>query len=172
MNLKHSLALLLGVSLLFGACSKDSEDSFIGRQADPSVITDPPTSDGDQADGPRSNGEEPACAALCDRFFLVNDQADIKSMSLVGNCLKTEVMFGGGCEDHDLKVVWDGNFFESFPPQVHLFVQHNAHNDFCEALLFQTLQVDVSPLQDPGGNETILHVFEPGGEQHTISYTY
>lgn len=77
-----------------------------------------------------------------------SDAFDLRSMSFEEDVLTYGVAYGGGCEDHDFTLCWDGTFLESFPVQVNLRLIHNAHNDACEAYLSEEVSFSLVSLRE------------------------
>ncbi|MFT5685073.1 MAG: hypothetical protein ACI8RZ_006019 [Myxococcota bacterium] len=96
------------------------------------------------------------------------DAVWVDSASISGDQLTVDLSFGGGCETHDLGLCWDGSVAESDPAQVWLTVAHDAHNDSCEALLSESLTVDISELQVAGTPVTV-HL---DGWSDSLSYAW
>ena len=99
------------------------------------------------------------------------DVASITKISIEGDLLQLMVTYSGGCENHTFKLYGSRNFAESLPPQVNLFLSHNANGDVCEALMGEDLVFDFSPLkkayrnayQDDG--PVVLRIHEPGASE-------
>lgn len=84
--------------------------------------------------------------------------------------LAIHVKYGGGCGRHSFQLNWDGNILESLPPRVVLDLSHNNHGDNCMALLSETLQFDLSTLQN-FPEETVDIIINVPGESVTVRYT-
>lgn len=76
-----------------------------------------------------------------------SDQTFPVASAIDGNLLTLEVWHGGGCEEHDYALCFQG-WDESYPVQVGLYLIHDAHGDECAALLQPSLRFDLSPLAD------------------------
>jgi hypothetical protein len=70
------------------------------------------------------------------------------SLTINGDCLDVEVGYSGGCEDHDFTSCWDESFAESDPVQAWLWIDHDAHNDLCEAYIQTTVSFDLTALRE------------------------
>ncbi len=77
------------------------------------------------------------------------DSTHLSSATLEGTTLVLSVSYGGGCEEHEFGLYWDGSFLESHPMQVNLKLVHNGHGDVCEAIKRKTLRFDLSSLASP-----------------------
>ena len=103
-----------------------------------------------------------------DAVFSANDPATIVEAEIDGDVLILKVVFSGGCEPHDFRLEFDGNFMESYPVQANLFLYHDAHGDACEAEITEELQFDLTPLKDlymsyyRDEGPVILRIHEPG----------
>jgi hypothetical protein len=75
-----------------------------------------------------------------------------------GDALVVSVRFGGGCEEHDFALFWDGRVLESLPAQVNLTLTHDAHGDACEAFIGKELRFDISKLAPFAEDELILRL--------------
>ena len=93
-----------------------------------------------------------------------NDPVAIQEAELDGDILNLEVSYSGGCRDHRLALCWNGLYAESMPPQVWLWVAHDANGDMCEGLVAQAASIDLSRLGD-GGDIDRLFVHLEGWEE-------
>lgn len=69
-------------------------------------------------------------------YFL--DSAYIK-----GTELWIEVSFSGGCREHDFIVVWPEVITMIYPPDFGISLHHSNKGDNCEALITDTLKIDL-----------------------------
>ena len=74
------------------------------------------------------------------------DPLTIESAQIKGDTLIASVVHGGGCRDHDYRIVVSTIWMESFPVQVPARISHNANGDLCKALLRRELRVSLAPL--------------------------
>lgn len=74
------------------------------------------------------------------------DPLTIESAQIKADTLIATVVHGGGCRDHDYRVVVSTIWMESFPVQVPARISHNANGDVCKALLRRELRVSLAPL--------------------------
>jgi hypothetical protein len=70
---------------------------------------------------------------------------DLLSARISGRVLEIDVAYGGGCTTHTLTAVGGKRFLASYPPQLEVFVRHDAAGDLCDAYIFKTLRYDVTP---------------------------
>lgn len=83
-----------------------------------------------------------------------NDSYSITNVSLWEHVLHISVRYGGGCEKHDFRLLWDGSYQKSNPPQATIHLVHNNNGDACRAIVHEDLQFDLSVI----GNGVIIHL--------------
>jgi hypothetical protein len=76
-----------------------------------------------------------------------NDPVTIIGATIRGDSLELSVSFGGGCRDHEFRLITNGVFAESYPVQTWVRLDRDANNDMCKALLSRVLRFDLSPLK-------------------------
>lgn len=81
------------------------------------------------------------------------DSFKIVSGKKNGDFLEITVSYGGGCKLHKFDVVWDGIVYTNDPCNMNLILVHNGNNDSCEALITETIIVNLKELL--GNNEYI-----------------
>lgn len=103
------------------------------------------------------------------------DPYDIEGASIAEDRLLVTVSAGGGCEDHDWTLCWpDGSFAESEPVQARMEIQHDDHDDPCDAIITEDLDFDLVPLKEAwmaaygGSSGTIIVVL---GEER-LEYSF
>lgn len=96
--------------------------------------------------------------------------------SIDGDTLWVDVGYGGGCEEHSFVVCWDSAFDESDPVQVNLELFHGGVADACEAYIYETLELDLTPLKDAwhtsygtGAGTITIHL---AGYGESLEYTF
>lgn len=73
------------------------------------------------------------------------DPFNYRSLQITGDLAYVGVQFGGGCADHSFTTCWpDLSFAESNPVQVALQLSHESNDDPCDAVLEETVEVDLS----------------------------
>lgn len=76
------------------------------------------------------------------------DKYALSSAKIEKDALRLNISYSGGCKEHVFEIIWNGFFLESNPPQVDLFLVHNANGDRCEAYITKKdLQFDLSPIK-------------------------
>jgi hypothetical protein len=97
------------------------------------------------------------------------DSFAFDSVWIEGDCLKANVLYGGGCGDILFQMYWDGAVMESYPVQVRLKLSF-MDNDLCKALMHKDLAYDISMLKVGGSNhKVIIHV---DGWDESLIYNY
>ncbi len=82
-----------------------------------------------------------------DKISISTDHTNIQDAIVEGDLLMLDVVYGGGCEKHEFKLYgWKG-ITKSNPPQAEIFLSHNANNDVCDALIYNKLTFDLTPLK-------------------------
>jgi hypothetical protein len=77
-----------------------------------------------------------------------SDAFRVEGLGIDDDVLDIEVSYAGGCELHEFTSCWSGSFDKSLPVQAHLWLDHDAHVDSCEALKTETLHIDIMALRD------------------------
>ncbi len=73
------------------------------------------------------------------------DPFSYQSLQITGDKALVGVRYGGGCAEHSFTTCWpDLSFAESSPVQVSLQLSHEGNDDPCDALLEETVEVDLS----------------------------
>jgi hypothetical protein len=85
------------------------------------------------------------------------DYYTITSAEIQGSLLFLEVEYSGGCGLHQFEFVGDRAISKSLPPQRSVKLLHDNGDDQCEALVSQSIEVDITDLAS--GNEIILNLF-------------
>ncbi len=100
------------------------------------------------------------------------DPAEILSAAVMGDRLRVEVRYGGGCKEHHFSLLQPGAFRESSPAQIDLALAHDAQDDPCRAQVGRILVFDLSPLkqlyEDSYGEAhgmIELYLYAPGATQ-------
>ncbi|MDC0716029.1 DUF4215 domain-containing protein [Nannocystis bainbridge] len=75
------------------------------------------------------------------------DPYQVLDAAIVGDALKVEIQYGGGCAEHDFALCWDGLFAESEPVQVGLEISHDANGDLCDAAPTVSLEFSLADLK-------------------------
>jgi hypothetical protein len=78
-----------------------------------------------------------------DPSAMCRDELEIRGGTIDGIILEVYVSYGGGCGDHEFILLGRPAFMESFPVQIDLFVHHRNIDDYCEAIVSDTLCFDL-----------------------------
>jgi len=70
----------------------------------------------------------------------------INNVKRVGDFLQINLSYSGGCKIHDFEIIWDGIVYTDEPCHMNLLLIHNANNDTCEALITETIVVNLEEL--------------------------
>ena len=116
----------------------------------------------------------PACMALSHDEEAPLDPVSAGTASVEDDCLHLKLQYGGGCQEHQFKLLWDGSWMESMPPQVSLTLSHNSNQDRCRSMLNSTESFDIKDLRYGGLDQVILNIQLPGPQNRVLSanYTY
>lgn len=74
--------------------------------------------------------------------------------SLFNHILKIEIQYQGGCRHHTFELLASNFLYLSNPPQVPIFLGHNAFNDPCSTLIHDVIYFDLRPLRDKYRNSS------------------
>lgn len=75
------------------------------------------------------------------------DPYTIESTSIKGDTLFVVVNYGGGCEKHHFTMYTNMMWMKSNPPQLNLYIEHNANGDKCRAMIQETLAFQLGSLR-------------------------
>lgn len=71
------------------------------------------------------------------------DSFKINSAKRINDILEISISYSGGCKQHNFEVLWDGVVYTDPPCYMNLLIIHNANNDNCEALITETISIDL-----------------------------
>lgn len=63
-----------------------------------------------------------------------------------GDILQLSVSYSGGCMQHSFEIIWDGLVYTDNPCYMNLLIIHRGNNDTCEALISETIIVNLKEL--------------------------
>jgi cysteine-rich repeat protein len=118
------------------------------KQQCPSTCGDGKVDEGEQCDDGNLidlDGCSSTCGYEVGESCEGSDPLVIQGAAIKGDELVVDVQYGGGCEQHDLGICWDGAFAESDPVQIWIGVSHDAHGDLCDALISEQRALDLTP---------------------------
>lgn len=156
--MKIAFPLVLFVVLIFTACETKKEVVSLDYEEPKEEV----------------QKEEPLkmVTIIQDETADLNEKTDafqLVKMEQKDNQLLIEVRYGGGCRDHEFKLVHIGAYKESMPPQLDVALRHNANDDRCRALVTETLSIPLDQLRYPGSDQLVLN-FQLLNISRTIKY--
>lgn len=107
-----------------------------------------------------------------------DDPLMLRSAAIEGLRLAVEVTYSGGCQAHEIDVVFSGDWMESAPVQTTAWLTHEDRNDPCDALPTEIRLFDLTRLaaayrssypDAPAGERIVVHLAAPG---NTSSETF
>ena len=100
-----------------------------------------------------------------------SDSFTIAAVRVEENTLFVEVSYGGGCKKHRFECIGATSISKSLPPIRSVQITHFGDNDMCKALVYETIEIDISALayQQKKGSEIILNLT---GWEEPIHYTF
>gem|GEM_PF-3066061 len=97
----------------------------------------------------------------------MKDQFEIEKISVSGEDLIFEVSYSGGCQIHEFNVLWNGEYVETSPSQIDLYLSHNSNSDLCESKIFTTFALKLVNFNE---DDLIINFFDYDGVKHTLIY--
>ncbi len=94
------------------------------------------------------------------------DDYVLEDIAIEGDVLVLTVQYGGGCTNHEFKLMWNGLSTESIPGIVGFSLYHDAKGDLCYALPTKKLRFDLSSV----GEDTAIDFIDYYGKVHRICY--
>ena len=95
-----------------------------------------------------------------------SDPFTLTEASIEGGVLKIGVSYSGGRKDHDFTLYSSGKVKTSAPPQVDLYLKHNAHGDMAEAFIMRTLEFNLAEMSKPA----VITIHTDHGGKKTAPY--
>ena len=78
-----------------------------------------------------------------DATAMCEDELTIRGGAIDGIVLEVYVSYGGGCGNHEFILLGRPYFKESYPVQIDLYVHHRNIDDYCDAIVGDTICFDV-----------------------------
>jgi hypothetical protein len=106
------------------------------------------------------------------------DNVQINDATITGNKLVMNASYGGGCKEHEFRLIASDLWLESYPVQTHVLFSHNANQDMCEAYFTEQFIFNLSPLKEryqelyQEDSATIVLRIEGGKENFSINYSF
>lgn len=76
-----------------------------------------------------------------------SDPLTIGDVAVEGDTIRLDVSFSGGCTEHQLQLIADVVWAESYPVQVGARLAHEDNDDACDGIITGSLSFDLSPLK-------------------------
>jgi len=99
-----------------------------------------------------------------------SDPFSLVSVRIDGDTLFAEVSYSGGCRDHAFKLSTTGAWMKSLPPQMEVWLEHNANEDNCRAVLTETLKFDIRKARYQASEEVVIIL--NGDRERRVMYRY
>lgn len=155
--MKYFLLLSLSITLLACGTGKDVVEE-----------TNPTEQPADPQDGkPQKN----AMVESSIGEFEESDPLEIDSLYVEGNKLFMFVHYGGGCREHQFKMIGSPVVMKTLPPKRVVQLVHDNEDDACKSIVNRVLEVDLKNLaldQTPGS--TIVLLLKGWKEEITFTY--
>lgn len=100
------------------------------------------------------------------------DQFSVENALVKGDDLIMYVNYSGGCKDHEFKALASDVYMKSMPPKLGLYVEHDANEDLCKAIVKDTLTFDLSTIKYPGKDKDYSVVFTINNWKGELTYEY
>ncbi|UMB61255.1 hypothetical protein MHL31_03400 [Lutibacter sp. A80] len=75
-----------------------------------------------------------------------SDLFEINKANRIDDIIEVSISYSGGCKQHSFEVIWDGIVYTDPPCFMNLLIIHNANNDNCEALITETISINLKDL--------------------------
>jgi NigD-like C-terminal beta sandwich domain len=95
-----------------------------------------------------------------------SDPFTMTEVKIIGGVIRIKVSYAGGHKDHDFTLYRGNTVKESKPPQIDVYLKHNANGDKAEALLIKTLEFNLADLNKP----IIITIHTDHGGKETVKY--
>lgn len=76
------------------------------------------------------------------------DPFEIEYLRIYKDTLEIDIIYSGGCGEHDFYLISKENFMESDPVQIHCVLSHKDNNDPCDSIVSDRLLIDLTPLKE------------------------
>ncbi|MDG1146684.1 MAG: hypothetical protein P8N52_00130 [Crocinitomicaceae bacterium] len=162
--MKTYLFIAIGGLLLSCATTNEPVSERTGHSKErPQIIDTPPESVKNRSENITIKAEIGT--------FENGDPIQINNAYCEGNTLFLDVSYGGGCGDHSFQLKGSAITKASLPPQRMIQLIHKNHEDYCKAIVTNTIEVNLTELSDSKnkGDKTILLL---DGWGKVIEYTF
>jgi hypothetical protein len=103
-------------------------------------------------------------------------ESQVNMINITGAAIDTgnthlliDVMYGGGCFDHEFSLEWDGNSMKSNPPQYNMKLVDHSGYDQCKAIKRVQLRFDLNTADFQIDVPSTIHISKPGIDHTNIS---
>jgi hypothetical protein len=107
---------------------------------------------------------------LLDTTHYGRDAFDASNIRVNGDTLFIDAEYSGGCKEHMFTARHHGNYMKSMPPQLNLFVDHEANGDRCRELIKRTIAFDLKSCRVGKSGTLILLINADRSKK--VTYTY
>ncbi len=87
-----------------------------------------------------------------------SDAFSYGSVQIQGDSLLIAVQYSGGCKAHEWNMYTTGTYSKTFPPKIEVYLHHTSNQDFCKALLRETLIFDLKNIRYEGSKEVEIQL--------------
>ncbi len=87
-----------------------------------------------------------------------SDPFSYGSVQIQGDSLLIAVQYSGGCKAHEWNMYTTGMYSKTFPPKIEVYLQHTSNQDFCKALIRETLVFDLKNVRYEGSKEVEIQL--------------
>ena len=98
------------------------------------------------------------------------DAFEANKVRISGDTLFIDAEYSGGCKDHVFTARHNGNYMKSMPPQLNLYIDHQANADGCRELIRETIAFDLKNCK-VGKTGTVILLIN-GDRSKKVTYTY
>ncbi|MFT4754822.1 MAG: hypothetical protein ACI9GM_000124 [Salibacteraceae bacterium] len=96
----------------------------------------------------------------------IGDEYTIESAEIKNNQLWLAVSYGGGCEEHEFKMLFNNAYQERLDEEsgqsglISLTLNHHGNDDRCRSIVRQNIRFDLKPIKNPGYKNLIIRIKE------------
>lgn len=91
------------------------------------------------------------------------------SVLVQGDSLLIAVQYSGGCKEHEWNLYTTGTYSKTYPPKLELHLHHNSNEDYCKAMIRETLIFDLKKIRYEGSKAVELQLYD---FVDFVTYTY
>jgi hypothetical protein len=170
--MKYFTIILLAASLLFGCKPKQEVTKTPVSETSHTAVHDNELT----VDEPRdSTSILPISILESNNMKEAGDPFTIREAKIENNQLWLAVSYGGGCEEHQFKMLFNNAYTEmkneegEAQSKIKLNVHHTGNNDRCRSIVRQNLRFDLTAVQDKGIQQLTI---ELNNWEEILTYTY